>query len=200
MSLKVGITGGMGAGKSMVAEIFRTFGIPIYNADLMAKKLMDNHPALKESIRATFGEGSYIDGHLNRSFLAQTIFSSEENLARMNELVHPVVINDYENWHRAHSLKLYTIKEAALLFESGSYKDLDKIILVLAPLTIRLQRILLRDQHRTRADIENIMARQMNDKDKKKLADFIIINDEHKMVIPQVLDIHDKLLNVIKQD
>jgi len=198
MSLKVGITGGIGAGKSLVSDIFRTFGIPIYNADLMARKFMNEDPGLKEAIRKTFGQEAYNGGSLNRLFLAQQIFNNEEYLARINALVHPVVINDYISWLKDHSDQPYNIKEAALLFESGSYKDLDRIILVLAPKTVRIQRILMRDAHRTQTDVENIIARQMSDRSKKKLSDYIIINDEQKMVLPQVLEIHRKLLGEVK--
>ena len=199
MSLKAGITGGIGAGKSIVSEIFRTFGIPIYNADLRAKKLMNEDPGLKEAIRKAFGQETFKDGSLNRSFLAQQIFNDEENLARINALVHPVVINDYISWLEDHADQPYTLKEAALLFESGSYKDLDRIILVLAPITMRIHRILMRDAHRTQTDVENIMARQMSDPNKKKLSDYIIINDEKKLVIPQVLEIHRKILREVNK-
>ena len=194
MSLKVGITGGIGAGKSLVANIFRTLNIPVYDADVMAKKLMNEHPDLKKSIEIAFGPESFDQGHLNRPYLANKIFNDEKNLMKMNDLVHPVVINEYKSWLRHHAHQPYTIKEAALLFEAGSYKDLDKIILVIAPKAVRIQRILMRDQHRTQSDIENIMARQMSDTQKKELCDYIIINDERKMVIPQVLEIHDRLL------
>jgi len=159
---------------------------------------MNEDPGLKEAIQRAFGQETYIDGSLNRSFLAQQIFNDEENLARINALVHPVVINDYNNWVKTQSNKPYTIKEAALLFESGSYKDLDEIILVYAPKTIRINRVLMRDVYRTRSVIERIIEKQMSDNSKKKLSNYIITNDDQNMVIPQVLKIHKKLMAAIK--
>jgi dephospho-CoA kinase len=197
MSLKVGITGGMGAGKSMISEIFRSFGIPVYDADMMAKNLMREHPGLKEAIQKVFGRKAYLNGDLNRPFIAQKIFNESGKLTRMNNLVHPVVISDYNSWLQGHAHQPYTIKEAALLFESGSYKDLDKIILVSAPKSVRINRVLMRDGHRNRSDIENIMNNQMSNGSKKKLSDYIIINDEQRMIIPQVLDIHEQLLKCV---
>lgn len=198
MSLKVGITGGIGAGKSIVSEIFRTFGIPVYDADMMAKKLMNDHTDLKKAIIKAFGKLAYKDGNLNRTYLAQIVFKDEENLTLINKLVHPVVINDYNHWLEKQYNRLYSVKEAALLFESGSYSDLDKIIFVYAPRVLRINRVLMRDSHRTKSDIEIIMARQMSDNKKKKLSDYVIVNDEHNMLIPQVLEVHQKLMDAVK--
>ena len=195
MSVKVGITGGIGAGKSLVANIFRTFGVPVYNSDTEAKRLMNEDPDLKEQIIDLFGQKAYINNTLNRVYLNEAVFRNEENLTRMNQLVHPAVINDYNSWLSKHSSKSMTIKEAALLFESNSYKDLDYTILVSAPKSIRIGRVLLRDANRTKQDIENIIDKQMSESQKKKLSDFIIINDGKKMVIPQVLNIYNTLVN-----
>jgi dephospho-CoA kinase len=197
MSLKIGITGGIGAGKSLVTAIFKTFGIPVYNADLEAKKLMNENAKLKEAIRKTFGEESYVKDELNRRYIGKIIYSSKANLEKMNQLVHPVVINEYNQWVNHHLDKPYTIKEAALLFESGSYTDLDHIILVYAPKNIRINRVMMRDLHRSKAEIERIMENQIGDNKKKKLSDFVVVNDDQQMVIPQVLDIHHTLANKI---
>jgi dephospho-CoA kinase len=197
MALKVGITGGIGAGKSLISKIFDSFGIPIYNADMEAKKLMNENLPLKDAIRKLFGQNAYKEGYLDRSFIVKKLFNNVENLTRMNELVHPVVINDYNKWLQKQEQKPYSIKEAALLFESGSYKELDKVILVYTPKTIRINRVLMRDRHRTKADIESIIENQMSENKKKKLSDYLIVNDEQKMVIPQVLEIHEKLLKGI---
>jgi dephospho-CoA kinase len=195
MSLKVGITGGIGAGKSLVANIFRTFGVPVYNSDVEAKRLMNEDPSLKEQIINLFGLKVYVNNVLNRSYLNEVVFKNQENLIRMNKLVHPAVIKDYKSWLTKHSSKSMTIKEAALLFESNSYKDLDYTILVSAPKSIRIGRVLLRDANRTKEDIENIIEKQMSETSKKKLSDFIIINDGKRMVIPQVLEIYELIIN-----
>ena len=195
MSVKVGITGGIGAGKSLVANIFRTFGIPVYNSDTEAKRLMNEDPYLKEQITDLFGQKAYIDNALNRIYLNEVVFRDQENLTRLNQLVHPAVINDYNSWLTKHSSKSMTIKEAALLFESNSYKDLDYTILVSAPRSVRIKRVLLRDANRTKEDIQNIIEQQMSESRKKKLSDFVIINDGEKMVIPQVLDIYSNILS-----
>ena len=193
MSLKVGITGGIGAGKSLVANIFRTFGIPVYNSDAEAKRLMNEDPYLKEQIIDLFGQKAYSNNNLNRNYLNEVVFKNHDNLSRMNKLVHPAVIKDYNSWLTKYKGKSMTIKEAALLFESNSYKDLDYTILVSAPKSIRIGRVLLRDANRSKEDIENIIENQMSETHKKKLSDFIIINDGERMVIPQVLEIYESL-------
>jgi len=193
MSLKVGITGGIGAGKSLVAKIFKSLGIPVYNSDEEAKRLMREDPDLKARIIELFGPDAYTKGILNKAFLRQKIFNHVDNLDKMNNLVHPAVIQHYNNWVLEHTSNPFTIKEAALLFESGSYADLDKIILVSAPKSVRINRILLRDVDRSREEIERIIENQMSDARKKKLSDYVIANDGSKMVLPQVLEIYNEL-------
>ena len=193
MSLKVGITGGIGAGKSVVAKIFKSLGIPVFNSDEEAKRLMRDDPDLKAQIIDSFGTEAYAKGILDKAFLRKKIFNNEDNLAKMNNLVHPAVIQQYNDWLLDNTTQPFTIKEAALLFESGSYADLDKIILVYAPKSVRIQRILLRDIDRTREEIERIIDNQMGDTRKKKLSDYIIANDGRKMILPQVLEIYHKL-------
>lgn len=195
MSIKIGITGGIGAGKSLIAKIFQTFGIPVYNSDTEAKRIMNEDPELKEQIIKIFGRKAYVNKELNRIYLNEVVFRDQENLNKMNQLVHPVVIKDYNTWLTNYKSKPMTIKEAALLFESNSYKDLDYTILVSAPKSIRIGRVLLRDENRTKEDIERIIEKQMSESRKKKLSDFIIINDGVKMVIPQVLGIYNSLVN-----
>jgi len=130
MSIEVGITGGIGAGKTLVANIFRTFGIPVYNSDAEAKRLMNEDEDLKAQIIKLFGQKAYVKEVLNRSYLTEVVFKNQDNLNRMNSLIHPAVIKDYNKWLTKYKNKSITIKEAALLFESGSYKDLDYTILV----------------------------------------------------------------------
>ena len=195
MSIEVGITGGIGAGKTLVANIFRTFGIPVYNSDTEAKRLMNEDPDLKEQIINLFGQKAYAKEVLNRNYLTEVVFKNQDNLSRMNSLIHPTVIKDYNKWLTKYKNKPITIKEAALLFESGSYKDLDYTILVFAPKSTRIGRVLLRDVKRSKQDVEDIIDKQMSESRKKKLSDFIIINDGERMVIPQVLEIYMNLVN-----
>lgn len=194
--LLVGVTGGIGSGKSTVARIFSILGIPVYYADDRAKWLMANDVALKEQIKANFGQESYSEtGVLNRAFLASQVFSDEEKVKTINSLVHPAVRLDFENWANAQTAP-YVLKEAALLFETGSYNDLDKVINVSSPIRIRISRVLMRDPHRNEKQVNDIIDKQLPDEEKNKLADFVIKNTDNKLLIPQVLEIHRQLLNL----
>jgi dephospho-CoA kinase len=191
----VGITGGIGSGKSTVAKIFSILGIPVYFADDRAKWLMANNQELKKQIRETFGQESYLkDGSVNRTFLASEVFSDDIKVKKINALVHPVVKRDFETWVKQQKSP-YVLKEAALLFETGSYKDLDKTINVSAPLKIRITRIVLRDPYRSEQQIHDIIDKQLPDEEKNKLADFVIKNSDNKHLIPQVLKIHQELIS-----
>ncbi|GGZ34233.1 dephospho-CoA kinase [Echinicola pacifica] len=192
-SLLIGITGGIGAGKSTVARVFALLGIPIYYADDRAKWLMGNAPELKQQIIAAFGEESYLpEGSLNRSFLAEQVFSNPEKTTVINGLVHPAVKADFESWAEKQDSP-YVLKEAALLVETGAYKDLDKLITVTAPQEVRISRVLQRDPQRSREQVLSIMDKQSSDSKKNKLADFIVTNTEDRLLIPQVLRIHEQL-------
>lgn len=190
---KIGITGGIGAGKTIISEIFIRLGVPVYYADDRAKLLMQTNEELISKIKDHFGDEAYVDGKLNRNYLSNHIFNDPEKLKAMNSLVHPAVREDYHHWHELQSNAPYTIKEAALLFESGSYIELDKIILIVAPLNIRIERVLLRDPHRNKKDILEIISNQMDEMEKKDKADYVIDNGINKMVIPQVLSVHKKI-------
>ena len=190
----IGITGGIGSGKSTVAKIFNILGIPVYSADDRAKWLMANDPDLKDQIISNFGEESYFeDGSLNRSYLASRVFNDEEKVSMINSLVHPAVKKDFEKWVLKQNSP-YVLKEAALLFESGSYQDLDKIINVSAPLKIRINRIMLRDPQRSENQINDIINKQLTDEEKNLKADFVIKNSDNRLLIPQVMQIHQLLL------
>jgi dephospho-CoA kinase len=193
--LKVGVTGGIGAGKSIVCGIFSILGVPVYNADQRAKFLMENDPGIISQIREKFSEESYTNGRLNRTFLSAIVFSNKDNLALLNRIVHPRVRVDFDEWLESKKEQPYIIKEAALLFESKSFKELDKTILVVSPAETRIRRVILRDQHRNRLDIEKILENQLPDNEKKQLADFLILNDESHMIIPQVLKINEEILS-----
>ena len=190
--LKVGITGGIGSGKTTVCKIFETLNIPIYYADERAKWLMVNDQDLVIQIKDLLGKESYtIDGQLNRKFISSIVFNDKGKLKQLNALVHPVVANDGENWH-LEQVAPYTLKEAALLFESGSYRSLDKIITVFAPESTRIQRVVDRDQV-SEAEVKARIRNQMPDEEKVKLADFVINNYDNHRLIPQVLEIDRQL-------
>jgi len=195
--LQVGITGGIGSGKSLVSKIFQLLGIPVYDADSHAKKLMTTDGILISQIKKEFGDLSYqSDGSLNRAYLASHVFNNDQELAVLNNLVHPRVGVDYAAWVKAHSNSPYVLKEAALLYEAGSYRSLDKIIVVSAPERVRVARVQKRDPHRTVEQIKAIVEKQMPDHQKLERADYIVVNDETQLVIPQVLELHNAFLKM----
>lgn len=194
MSLKIGITGGIGSGKTTVAHIFEVLGIPVYYADEAAKRIMNEDEALKQQIIRHFGEQSYSEGKLNRSYLASLVFSDKKKLTILNSLVHPATIRCSNLWMKKQTGP-YAIREAALIFESGVQSQLDYVIGVAAPQELRIDRAMKRD-NLTRQQVQERMDRQINENIKMKLCDFIIINDEKKPVLPQVLILHDKLMSL----
>lgn len=194
---KVGITGGIGSGKSLICKVFSVFGIPVYDADSRAKWLLNNDSLLIESVKKQFGYQSYQNNTLNRNYIANLVFNNQEQLQLLNNLVHPRVAVDYANWAELHSDKPYTLKEAALLIESGSYRSLDKVINVSASENIRIRRVLLRDAHRSEEEIKSIISKQLSDVERQAKADYSIKNDGTALVIPQVWKLHQKILQNI---
>jgi dephospho-CoA kinase len=189
----VGITGGIGSGKSTVTQIFKLLGVPVYDADSMAKRLMEEDEELIDSIQQEFGQEAYSNGMLNRQFLAEKVFKDELLLEKLNAIVHPAIGRHFNSWaNQFHDN--YILKEAALLFETGSYLELDQIILVQAPLETRIERIKKRDPQRASEQIINIIERQMAVEDANALANYIITNDEANLLIPQVLKLHNQLI------
>ncbi len=194
--LKIGITGGIGSGKSTVAKIFAILGIPVYYADGAAKRLMETNTELQQALTAVFGDQLYQNGQLNRPFLANLVFNDADKLAQLNALVHPATLKDAEEWMQRQTAP-YCLKEAALIFESGSQQNLDYVIGVYAPESLRIQRVVQRDGVKQ----EQVLARmnkQINETIKMRLCDFVIANDEQQMVIPQVMALHEKLLGMCK--
>ncbi len=191
--LLVGITGGIGAGKSTVARVFGLLGVPLYKADDRAKALMEEDRQLQAAIINLFGSEAYKNGRLNRTYLAGRVFADPQEVAKLNDLVHPAVARDFAAWC-SHQPAPYVLKEAALLFESGSYRQLDATILVEAPVAMRLQRVLARDPQRSEEQVRQIMDKQIDPAVATRLADYRIINDESQLVIPQVLSLHQQLL------
>ncbi len=194
--LQVGITGGIGSGKSLVCRIFEALGAPVYDADSRARSMMKKDPALVTQITREFGPSAYHNGELNRALISQLTFGNPDRLKRLNELVHPRVADDYAHWAAGQFQHPYVLKEAALLYESGSYRSVDKMIVVSAPEELRIKRTLARDPHRTQADLQKIMNSQWPETEKVKRADFVIYNDEQHLVIPQVLKLHKIFLNI----
>ena len=190
--LRIGITGGIGSGKTTVAKVFEVLGIPVYYADDAAKRLMNEDGKLKEKIQLQFGNEVYKNGQLDRKHLAEIVFTSPEKLALLNALVHPVTLKDAEKWMQQQSTP-YAIKEAALIFESGAQEHLDHVIGVTAPAPLRIQRTMQRDGI-TREEVMARMDKQMDETIKMKLCDFVLVNNEQEMLLPQILLLHEKLL------
>jgi dephospho-CoA kinase len=191
--LKIGITGCMGSGKSTVSKIFMQLGIPLYDADSRAKQLMIESPSLVSKIKSIFGAEAYTeDGMLDRSLLSAKAFSDQQLLTKLNDAVHPAVYTDFNEWVIKQTSP-YVMKEAALMYESASYKQLDKIIVVTAPEELRINRSMKRD-NATRESVLKRMKNQWPENEKRKLAQFEIVNDEQQLVIPQIIKIHKELL------
>ena len=191
--LQIGITGGIGSGKSLVCKLFRQLGVAVYDADSHAKALMTTDGILVSQIKKEFGDLSYRpDGALNREWLAANVFSDSVKLEKLNSFVHPRVAADYGEWLQAHAKEPYVLKEAALLYETGSYRLLDKVVVVSAPEDIRKKRVLKRDAHRTVEQFNEIVEKQLPEDEKLKRADYIIVNDDATLLIPQVLKLHEK--------
>lgn len=185
--LSVGLTGGIGSGKTTIAAVFDALGIPVYNADAAAKRLMNEDEMLKAQLLDMFGEGLYKKNKLDRAYLANIVFGNKEKLDALNNLVHPLTIADATQWFRKQTSP-YAIKEAALIFESDSWKDLDAVIGVSAPETVRIQRVMKRDN----IDAQQVSARmsqQMDEVQKMSKCDYIITNDDVSLVMPQILKI-----------
>ncbi|MGI4761934.1 MAG: dephospho-CoA kinase [Janthinobacterium lividum] len=188
--LRIGITGGIGSGKSMVARVFAALGVPVYDSDSRAKHVMAHDLVLRAQLQEAFGTEAYdMAGQLNRPYLARVAFNDAAQLARLNALVHPRVGEDFAAWSamQAAAGQPYILKEAALLYESGAYKGLDAIITVFAPAEVRAARVLRRDAHRSAADVQAIMDKQLSEDEKLARAEHVVYNDDSQLVLPQVL-------------
>jgi len=192
--LKVGITGGIGSGKTTVCRMFEQLGVPVYYADERAKAIMAEDKIVIKKIIALFGPEAYQrDGRLNRAYIASVVFHDKKKLGALNAIVHPAVFEDGERWHAMQAGVPFTLKEAALLFESGGNKLLDQIITVSAPEDLRIQRVMERDGVSKEAVLAR-MKNQMSDDEKSRLADFVILNDGQHSLVRQVWQIHQELL------
>ncbi len=190
--IKIGLTGGIGSGKTTVAQIFEVLGIPVFYADFEAKRIMNEDEELKKQIIKNFGDESYADGKLNRSYLALLVFSNKEKLNLLNSLTHPATMKAGEDWMNKQTTS-YAIHEAALIFEANVNKRLDYVIGVYSPEPLRIKRVMERD-NLTSEEIMQRINQQMNEDEKMKLCDFVLVNDEQQLLMPQVLKLHEKLL------
>jgi len=192
MLIKVGITGGIGSGKSIVSKVFEVLGVPVYYADDAAKRLMNEHEPMKQRLVEAFGDSTYSNGQLNRAYLSSMVFKDPVKLALLNSIVHPATLRDAEEWMLRQNHP-YAIKEAALIFESGAQENLDLVIGVYAPAHLRIQRVMKRDGI-TREEVKARMDKQIEEDIKMQLCDYVITNDEQQLVIPQVVNLHEKIL------
>lgn len=191
--LKIGLTGGIGSGKTTVAKVLEVLGIPVYYADEAAKELMHTNELLKQQLILHFGNESYFeDGQLNRKHISSIVFNDKEKLELLNSLVHPATIADAKEWFSKQQSP-YVVKEAALLFESGTAEGLDYIIGVTAPLAIRIKRVMDRDGV-TAEEVKRRVANQLDETLKMKLCDFVLHNNEQELLLPQVLELHKELI------
>jgi dephospho-CoA kinase len=195
--LRIGLTGGIGSGKSTVAQLFEVLGIPVYYADDAAKQLMNTDAELKMVIQKHLGIEIYKNNKLDRQYLASIVFNDPAKLDLLNSIVHPATIRDAEQWMKQQTSP-YAIKEAALLFESGAAEHTDYVIGVYAPEDLRIKRTMDRDGL-NREEVLKRISRQIDEEMKMKLCDFIINNDEQQLIIPQVMELHEKLLLLAKR-
>jgi len=189
---KVGITGGIGSGKTIVCRIFSSLDVPVYNADDAAKNIMQHDENIKQELKTLLGNVYDEEGQLNRKKVADIIFKNPTLLAAINNIVHPAVVAHAIEWEQQLNTP-YFIRESAILFESGTNKNLDKIILVDAPEAIRIERVLQRD-NRSREEIQSIINQQWSTDKKKELADYIIVNDNQQALLPQIVHLHQLFL------
>ena len=194
--LKVGLTGGIGSGKTTVCKVFETLGIPVYDADTQAKWLMNTDPELKTALQGCFGNGIYHDdGTLDRRKLAEIIFNDPTSLEMVNSRVHPAVARDFEYWCTMQSSP-YVLEEAAIIFESNIAHRFAKLILVTAPDDIRIERVCTRDRIAPETARKR-MANQWPEEKKIALADYVIYNDHIRLITPQIMEIHRQLLKIV---
>jgi len=194
--IKIGLTGGIGSGKTTVAKIFELLGIPVYYADDAAKRIMNEDEELKTAIQKQFGKDAYDNEGLDRTFLSAKVFTDPVQLEILNSLVHPATIRDAAKWMSQQKTS-YTIKEAALIFESGSTEHLDYVIGVYAPTQLRIKRAMERN-HLSHEEVTQRINKQLDENIKMKLCDFVIYNDEQHLLITQVIELHKKLLSFSK--
>ena len=193
-TLKIGLTGGIGSGKTTVSNILKSLGVEIFNSDYYAKNALINNKTVKNKIYAIFGKKIISNGEINKKKLAQIVFQKKNKLQLLNKIIHPIVIQEFNKWYSQKSSH-YIIKESALLFESKTFHDLDAIILIKAPIKLRINRVNQRD-NRPRSEILNIIKNQVKTKDVKDHCNYIINNNEKTLLTPKVIQLHTQLMNL----
>lgn len=188
--IKIGITGGIGSGKSTVCRIFSLLGVPVYDSDSNARRLMNADPEVTARIRSLFGEGAYRDGELDRRLLASRIFADGKLRGELNRIVHPAVSRDFLDWAQRQRGP-YVLQEAAILFESGAWRDMDAVVAVSAPEPVRIRRTMRRDSSSEEA-VRARMAAQIGEAERVGRADYVILADDRELVVPQVLSLHER--------
>lgn len=196
MMFRVGITGGIGSGKSLVCGVFEKLGAPVYYADTEARRLMNTDNDLVEAIKNLLGDDAYRDGELDRPEVGKRVFGNPDLLEQLNKLVHPVVGNDFQAWCTTREDVPYVVEEAAILFESGAISRIDMSVLIYAPVELRIKRVMERDRI-SRQDVEQRMSLQMDEEEKKRLADMVIFNDEKNLLLPQIVELHEDIIKRI---
>ena len=197
MVLRVGLTGGIGSGKSTVAQIFEVLGVPVYYADIAAKRLMNEDAELRSAISTIFGKQAYANNILDRKYIASIVFSDPVKLELLNSIVHPATKKDGQAWMQQQTSP-YAIHEAALIFEATVSERLDRVIGVSSPMELRIKRAMERDKV-NRDEVLKRMDQQLDEDLKMSKCDFLLINDEQQLLVPQVLDLHEKLIALSKQ-
>jgi len=192
----IGITGGIGSGKTTVSEIISHLGYKVYNSDVRAHEIINENKLIKNKLTESFGSDLYEGSTLNKDYVSKLIFNDESAKLKINSIVHPEVINDFNNWVKENRVEKVLFKESALLFESSSYKGLDKVIYVYSDRKIRIERVKKRDPHRSRNEIEKIIQNQISSDEANKLTDYKLVNDQKKLLLPKVV----KLLDDIHKD
>jgi len=195
--LKIGLTGGIGSGKSTVAQIFEVLGIPVYYADIEAKRLMNHDAELRSAITRIFGNDAYANNTLNRKYISSIVFSDPAKLGLLNSIVHPATKKDSEKW-MGRQTTLYAIHEAALIFEAKVSDRLDHVIGVSSPQELRIKRAMERDNI-SREEVLQRISKQLDEETKMSKCDFVLTNDEKQLLIPQVLELHEKLIQLSKE-
>lgn len=196
MLLRVGVTGGIGSGKTLVCKILEVLGHPVFYSDIVAKTITDTDPEVVEKVKGLFGNNIYLNGKLNRKKVAELVFANDTLLKKLNSIIHPAVARSFELWCMQNSNSKIVFKEAAILYETGIYRELHKTILVTAPEELRIKRVIERDGV-SESEVRARMAKQMPEEDKKSLADFIIDNSSNQLVLPQILNILQTLTTTL---
>ena len=192
----IGITGGIGSGKSTVSQIISHLGYKVYDSDARAYEIINENKLIKDKLIESFGSDIYQGSTFNKKYVSKLIFNDESAKTKINSIIHPEVINDFKNWGKENKIEKFLFKESALLFESSSYKDLDRTVYIYCDKDIRIERIKIRDPHRSRNEIEKIINNQISSDEAHKLTDYKLVNDEKKLLLPKVV----KLLDDIHKD